>query len=934
MHNNTTYVPLAGVAIKHLQYKNQAYAPIKIDQPMSPKSKDAVTIMSCSIGQHGIPAAYIRGGTSKAVFLSGSVIPPPGQLRDKVLKRIMGTPDPMQIDGIGGTRVVTSKIAIISQSEREGIDVDYEFAQVGISQDTIGYDGNCGNISSAVGPYAIDEGMVKTFRAGASIDKSLTSQEVRVWNTGTKKLLITHVPIDPKTKKSVSNGDVSIDAVPGTGAPILIDFRNVRHLDFNGHLKIDQSLIELQTIGASLSNGVIPSGSPIDKITVGHKEIEITVCDVANICIFVAATDIGISGTETADQINSNFSFLARCKELRGKASQLLGLCNEWEKVDEQSPGLPMVVLVSPVPNEAGKGHIACRLLLNNTCHDSMAGTGAICTAACGWVKGSVVNKQLKAGAMPSEVFNISHPLGSIPVMVKPVLDMGQKPSELLTVNPEFSILAIVRTSRRIMDGHLYVPADIWGGSLRQISASPTINKTQDNVVPVTKTFSSFVAVLEFNDLPDAYVQCLKTFLLDYIGVTAYGAIKAESSHHFIEAIQNLGIVAIKPSTVLTKGAKFAPQYAALLNGAFAHSLDYDDTFAPGIIHPGVSVISAALSVSGSSQRRDLLTSIAAGYEVACRIGKALGVESYQQGFHITGTAGIFGSVAAICNLKKLDAKTTNMAFGLAGSRAAGSMQFLATGSWNKRLHPGFAAHDAVICVALAEAGVKAAEQAIEGEFGLLQAYTPAETTADKLHKLVDGLGNEWESAGTAIKPFPACRMTHSAIMIGDSLRKKAGTKFVQKVTVSLSPHCVPIVGQNTENKIHAKNSVDGQFSVYFQLAVAWLHGSGLGWATYDYLLDKDVNELADRITVIGDENYTSLETKVTVYFDDGTELVEEILEPPGEPPNSLTWEMLQEKFESLAVPVYGVKRSRQIAEMVKTADTAGSIEPLMALLG
>jgi 2-methylaconitate cis-trans-isomerase PrpF len=188
--------------------------------------------MDSSMEQYGIPAAYIRGGTSKAVFLSKSVIPSPGPLRDRVLKRIMGSPDPMQIDGIGGTRVVTSKIAIVSPSTREGIDVDYEFAQVGISQDDIGYDGNCGNISSAVGPYAIDEGIVKGFRAGASISKALTSQEVRVWNTGTKKLVIMHVPIEKETGKSLSKGNASIDGVPGTGAPILIDFRNVCYLAF------------------------------------------------------------------------------------------------------------------------------------------------------------------------------------------------------------------------------------------------------------------------------------------------------------------------------------------------------------------------------------------------------------------------------------------------------------------------------------------------------------------------------------------------------------------------------------------------------------------------------------------------------------------------------------------------------------------------------
>ena len=133
----------------------------------------------------------------------------------------------MQIDGMGGTRVVTSKIAIISQSTREGVDVDYEFAQVGISEGSIGYAGNCGNVSSAVGPFAIDQGMIKVFRPGVSIDKSLTAQEIRFWNTGTNKLLISHIPIDPRTGKALSKGDASIDGTPGTGAPLLVDFRNV-----------------------------------------------------------------------------------------------------------------------------------------------------------------------------------------------------------------------------------------------------------------------------------------------------------------------------------------------------------------------------------------------------------------------------------------------------------------------------------------------------------------------------------------------------------------------------------------------------------------------------------------------------------------------------------------------------------------------------------
>ena len=215
---------------------------------------------------------------------------------------------------------------------------------------------------------------------------------------------------------------------------------------------------------------MIPSGNVVDIVNIGDKQVEVTICDVANICVFVAAKDMGISGTETAEQISSDLPLIARCKELRGKAAQLLGLCKEWEKVDEQSPGLPMVVLVSPQHDESSEGHIVSRLLLNNSCHDSMAGTGSICTAACGWITGSVVNKQLKGGLMPEEVFNISHPLGHMQVMVRRVADKFSETSGAQTVNPEFSVLAIVRTSRRIMDGHLYVPDDVWDGSLPQKS--------------------------------------------------------------------------------------------------------------------------------------------------------------------------------------------------------------------------------------------------------------------------------------------------------------------------------------------------------------------------------------------------------------------------------------------------------------------------------
>jgi 2-methylaconitate cis-trans-isomerase PrpF len=179
-----------------------------------------------------VPVTYFRGGTSKALFFHEKDVPREGPSRDRFLKRIMGSPDPLQIDGMGGSHLVTSKIAIIRPSERDDADVDYTFCQVGIDADTIGYGGNCGNISSAVGPFAIDEGLVKEFREGVSPAPNVPTREIRIFNTGTQKVLVSHVPIDESTGKYVESGEFSIDGCPGKGSAILMDYRSVSPITY------------------------------------------------------------------------------------------------------------------------------------------------------------------------------------------------------------------------------------------------------------------------------------------------------------------------------------------------------------------------------------------------------------------------------------------------------------------------------------------------------------------------------------------------------------------------------------------------------------------------------------------------------------------------------------------------------------------------------
>ena len=177
--------------------------------------------MATNAATPSVTATYIRGGTSKAVFFHKKDLPPPGPTRDQLLIRLMGSPDPTQIDGMGGARIVTSKIAIISPSERPDADVDYTFCQVGLGEWSIDYDANCGNISSGVGPFAINEGLI---RHPSLKDGHAT---VRIYNTGMDSILIAHVPVDLNTNRALEKGEYSIDGCPGTGAPILMDYSQV-----------------------------------------------------------------------------------------------------------------------------------------------------------------------------------------------------------------------------------------------------------------------------------------------------------------------------------------------------------------------------------------------------------------------------------------------------------------------------------------------------------------------------------------------------------------------------------------------------------------------------------------------------------------------------------------------------------------------------------
>jgi 2-methylaconitate cis-trans-isomerase PrpF len=257
-----------------------------------------------------IRCTILRGGTSKGVYLLEQDIPPAGEKRDRLLKRIMGTPDILQIDGLGGARLITSKMAIIKRSSRPDADVDYTYAQVVLERDLIMYSSNCGNISSGVGPFAIDAGLVE-------ITEPIT--RVRIHNVNTGKILVAHVPV--AGGRARVTGDFPIDGVPGTGAEIRMDYAG--------------------TIGAKTGK-ILPTGRAVDNIDLENGEkIEVTLCDVANPCVFVRADAVGLEGSELPDRFASDDALIDRLREVRGKAAEKLGFCADWRDVDRQSPALP-----------------------------------------------------------------------------------------------------------------------------------------------------------------------------------------------------------------------------------------------------------------------------------------------------------------------------------------------------------------------------------------------------------------------------------------------------------------------------------------------------------------------------------------------------------------------------------------------------------------
>lgn len=376
--------------------------------------------------------AIVRGGTSKGIFIMKNELPADPVLRDKAILAIYGSPDLRQIDGLGGADTLTSKLAIIGPATKEGADVDYTFGQVSITDPFVDYGGNCGNISSAVGPFAIDMGLVEPV-------EPVTTVRIHMTNTG--RILTAQVPV--KGGKAAVEGDFAIDGVPGTGARITLDWSDV--------------------VGG-ITGRLLPTGSPKDVIQAGGKAYTVSVVDAGNVVVFIRAEELGLTGTETPAQIDGDAALMDRIEEIRGKVCQKIGLVERWEDAKQVTPYQPFFAMVSPpaahtcfngIRVEADQVDVVSRLTFMLKMHKAYPVTGTVATGAVARVRGSVVWDLLSEKAREEEVLRIGHPSGIIPI--EALADSGEEDTQIKK-------LGVYRTARMIMEGQVYVRKAVFQG--------------------------------------------------------------------------------------------------------------------------------------------------------------------------------------------------------------------------------------------------------------------------------------------------------------------------------------------------------------------------------------------------------------------------------------------------------------------------------------
>lgn len=393
--------------------------------------------MSSTAETFELPLSILRGGTSRALFFTPDALPYSRPVIESILMNVMGSPDPRQINGLGGATPQTSKVAIVGPSQREDADVDYTFAQVDITTALVDWGGNCGNISSAVGPFAVNQGLVDPVADGQL-------QTVRIFNTNTNKVIRARFPVIGG--RAALAGETRIAGVPFPGARVDLEFEDPT---------------------GAVSGAALPTGNPSDTITLPDgSAVEVSIVDAANPTVFVRPDAVGIEGHESAAELDANEAVLERLEQIRSIGAVMLGLVDSADRATAVTPGLPKIGVVSR-PRDyvtstgetmaTGDVDVLVRMMSMQHPHRACQITAGICTGVASTIPGTLVNEIHDASASITEDaahdVRLGHPSGLMVTAVRGTPGASGVPS--------ISGVAVVRTARGILDGVVHVPRSL-----------------------------------------------------------------------------------------------------------------------------------------------------------------------------------------------------------------------------------------------------------------------------------------------------------------------------------------------------------------------------------------------------------------------------------------------------------------------------------------
>ena len=451
-----------------------------------------------------------------------------------------------------------------------------------------------------------------------------------------------------------------------------------------------------------------------------------------------------------------------------------------------------------------------------------------------------------------------------------------------------------------------------------------------------TQKLADFAANLSFDDIPKDVVERIKFLVMDTVGISIRAMHDAESTPALLSASQAMGYLGGQ-SRVMGSSTTYTPPAAAMINGTLAHSLDFDDTHAAGSLHtsaPIIPAVFAAAEMTGASGR-DIITAIAAGFEVQIRLSLALNpTEHYKRGYHPSATCGTFGAAAGAGLIFKLNSENMESAFGIAECQTSGSMRFLADGAWTKRFQVGYAGHNGLIAACLAREGFKGPMGSVEGKDGFLKSYAPS----PDLSRAAQDLGEVWETMNIAVKPYPSCRYSHAAMGALAEVRSKhqVTAEEVKSVEVGLPHTGWRIIGETDDVKRRPVGAVDGQFSMPFCGAVVLRQGT-MGWDDYaKHLNDASTLELAGKFTTVTDpwaeSEYPDNMAGIVRIKTSRESFEHSVTVPKGEPENFMTDAEARSKFDDLVAPYLSEKQRNALVSEMLTIEKSSSVDAMLNL--